>query len=467
MSKQSRLYMQLPIPTGGASFYRLQAQPAGLNMRAYTDSGEITEGECFTAAYLPEIRPLQTPLKVLDIEGSVISAASVGEEVFAVTFNGEDTVLNIIRGGEAVKIVLAQGEDRRARSVVRFNVYEDPTAITGSFNRKILIFPDRLALDGDISGGEAPVVIPEGAVPEMDCVTVFNSRLFGVKDGRIYASAFNDYANFDLDTADEYSEANAWMSETQSDPKAQNVFTAITVYDGHPIGFKSDFMQQVYNTKNPFRITDIGQYGCVSPKALCQCLGALYFVSSDGVYRYTGGYPQKISEKLAVADYSGAELAAYGDEVYMNVGGRIYTYASRTAAWAAGEVFPAEYGCLISCTDGVYIFGGGAMYRLRGGSGWLPMRIKIDRIAANTSDNKLPSEVALLYRMKGEGSVRLAVSNGNGIAEKNTDITGMRALRLLLRNIGGELHSIEVQTEGNTVICGMQYTYAKGGNTYV
>jgi len=467
MSKQSRYYMQLPIPSGGASFYRMQAQPAGLNMRAYTDSGEITEGECFTSAYLPEIRPVHTPLKTAELGGSIISAVGIGGDIFAAVFDGENTVLNLIRGSNVIKCLLAKGEDRRPRSVVRFNVYEDPTAITGSFKRKILVFPDRITFDADIKEDFTPDSIPDGLVPEMDCVTVFNSRLFGVKDGRIYASAFNDYADFNLDTAEDYSEANAWMSETQSNPKAQNTFTAITVYDGHPVGFKADFMQQIYNTKNPFRITDIGEYGCASQKAFCQCLGALYFAASDGVYRYTGGYPQKISEKLIITDFSGAELAAFGDEVYMNIGGMIYTYAPRVGAWAAGEIFPKEYCCLVSCTDGVYIFGDGGIYKLRGGNGWLPMRIKIDRIAANTSDNKFPSEVALLYRMKGEGSVRVAVSNGVNTAQKSTDIPGMRALRLLLRSIGGDIHSIEAETEGNTVICGLQYTYVKGGNTYV
>ena len=80
-------------------------------------------------------------------------------------------------------------------------------------------------------------------VPNLKYVTVHLSRVFGVDDDRVYASGFNDYTNWNLDTADEYNEANSWCSPSQANSKAGGKFTGITTFQNHVVCFKRDFIR--------------------------------------------------------------------------------------------------------------------------------------------------------------------------------------------------------------------------------
>lgn len=141
------------------------------------------------------------------------------------------------------------------------------------------------------------------SMPPIKYATVHLSRLFGVDDSRVYASGFNDYANWNLDTIDEINESNAWCSPAQSNVKADGAFTGITTFENHVICFKKDFMHEIYNTKNPFRIQDIYAEGAIDNRTIQNVDGKLIFVSSDGVKVYTGGNPRIISLKLDIKEY--------------------------------------------------------------------------------------------------------------------------------------------------------------------
>lgn len=459
-----RRFLQTPIPSAESANVSMRTGFGGLNQTGQIDTGEITDGSGFTSAHLPEIRSIRTPKHVRAFTFDVISTAAIADILLVVAYDGTNTNLYYIRDNAMYFGKLASGRDDRPRSIVQFNVYDSPTAVTGAFRKKILVFPDKKTMDHDVTANFVLADMIDSGIPDIDYATVYNARLFGVKDGKIYASAFNSYVNWNLDTAEDYNEGNAWMSETQSNPKAQNTFVALTVYDGHPIGFKPDYMQTVYNTKNPFRIVDIGEFGCVSNKAHCQCGGALFFASKDGVYRYGGGYPAKISEKLSIADYSTAELAAHKDEVYLNVGGNIYTYSVITGAWARGETL-SGMGNMVATTDGVYILGNDIIAKLRCGDAYYDMRLELGDIAMQTTDNKRPKEISVLYRLS-NGSVTISATDGERSVEKDTDREGTHSARLLTRGIAGDIHSIEINTTGEAALCYLQYIFAKGGNTY-
>lgn len=458
--------MQVPIPTAEGANVSMRTGFGGVNETGQIDSGEITSGHGFTTAHLPEIRAIRTPKSLRVFTGEIITTAVVGDILLVVAFDGANTNLYYIRDGNMYVGTLAEGRDTRQRSIVQFNVYDDPTAITGHFTKKILVFPDKKTIDYDITQHFVLATMPDSVVPDIEYASVYNARLFGVKDGRVYASAFNSYAGWNLDTAEEYSDANAWMSETQSNPAAQNEFVAITIYDGHPVCFKPDYMQTIYNTKNPFRVVDVGEFGCVSNRAHTQCLGALYFVSREGVYSYTGGYPRRISDNLSVKDYSNAELASYGDEVYMNLNGTIYTYAPLNGSWAIGEVLGEDFGHMVSMNDGVYIFGGNNIFKLRAGAAHSPLSVELGGIAVQTTDSKRPKELALMYKLNSEGVVRLSISDSDTTAEKESSKVGTHSARLFTRGLADDIHSISIDTEGDATLYYLQYVYAKGGNTY-
>lgn len=155
------------------------------------------------------------------------------------------------------------------------------------------------------------------AMPPIKYACVHLSRLFGVDDSRVYASGFNDYANWNLDTIDEISESNAWCSPAQSNVKADGVFTGITTFENHVICFKRDFMHEIYNTKNPFRIQDIYEEGAIDNRTIQNVDGKLIFVSPDGVKLYTGGNPRVISEKLDIKEYVYAVSGTDGRNYYL------------------------------------------------------------------------------------------------------------------------------------------------------
>lgn len=288
--------------------------------------------------------------------------------------------------------------DEYPRQVVQFNVYDNPTdPVKGKYVKKLLIFPDRMSMDlepddGDLNlksmdsemvikkyDGEEGALPPDSAshnyyyqnktdskiyqwvddegdsskscwtltipptFPPIEYATVHLSRLFGVGNGRVYASGFNNYANWSLDTVDEYNESNAWCSPAEANTKASGEFTGITTFQNHVICFKRDFMHEIYNTKNPFRIQDVFAEGTIDQRTIQEVDGKLIFVSDEGVKIYTGSNPRDIGYKLNTdrLDYavSGTDGRCY--YLYREDRGesdrlrkRLFVYDTFTDAWS-------------------------------------------------------------------------------------------------------------------------------------
>lgn len=202
------------------------------------------------------------------------------------------------------------------------------------------------------------------AVPNMPPIkyaTVHLSRLFGVDDSRIYASGFNDYTNWNLDTVDEYGENNAWVSPAQSNTKADGDFTGITTFENHVICFKRDFMHEIYNTKNPFRIQDIFEEGTIDNRTIQNVDGKLIFVSSDGVKIYTGANPRIISLNLdidkfvyAASGTDGRNYYLYCDDDEAEPTRRMLTYDAYVGQWSEQSI-SARVKNFASTAAGTYI----------------------------------------------------------------------------------------------------------------
>ena len=180
-------------------------------------------------------------------------------------------------------------------------------------------------------------------MPDIKYATVHLSRVFGVSDDCVYASGFNNYANWNLDTKDEYNESNAWFSQSQSNTKAGGDFTGITTYDGHIVCFKRDFMHEVYNTKNPFRLQDIYAEGTIDNRSIQDVDGKLIFVSEDDVKIYTGSNPRIIGYNLnmsqntyAVSGTDNRNYYLYCEDEHDNK--YLYVYDTFTDLWSEQSV---------------------------------------------------------------------------------------------------------------------------------
>lgn len=273
-----------------------------------------------------------------------------------------------------------EADCRAARCVVPFNLYDTPTdPIGGKYVKKLLIFPDKKSMDFEITGGfviedmnaavkeyyndtaqtdeSGAQVYPPGenadrayywynsynneiyryteytasdgssaygwkislppTVPDIDCAAVHLSRVFGVGGGRVYASGFNDYTNWNLDSAGEYNESNSWCSPAQSNTAASGAFTGITVYQNHVVCFKKDFMHEIYGTENPFRLQDIYADGAVNNSTICEVGGRLIFVSDTGVKMYTGSSPRDIGFALGIKRFLEPVAGSDGSFYYL------------------------------------------------------------------------------------------------------------------------------------------------------
>ena len=194
--------------------------------------------------------------------------------------------------------------------------------------------------DSENSGWK--VSIPP-AMPDIKYATVHLSRLFGVDNDRVYASGYNDYTNWNLDTIDEYNESNAWCSPAQSNTKAGGIFTGITTFQSHVICFKRDFMHEIYNTKNPFRIQDIYAEGAIDNRTIQDVDGRLIFVSEDEVKIYTGSNPRIISYNLDIDKItyavSGTDSRCYYLYFENRDGvGRLFTYDTFVDQWSEQSI---------------------------------------------------------------------------------------------------------------------------------
>lgn len=181
--------------------------------------------------------------------------------------------------------------------------------------------------------------------PLIDHMTVHQSRLFSVGNNRVYASGYNNYADYTLDTANEINESHAWMSTSQSNPKAAGDFTAIATYGNHVLLFREKFLQEVYGTKNPFRIVDIGEFGTIDQRSICEINGVLYFVGNDGVYAYSGGMPRDIGSNLGVNKFTYAVAGRCRYDYYLYCEdatntGRLFVYNTRNRTWTEHSTEP-------------------------------------------------------------------------------------------------------------------------------
>lgn len=210
------------------------------------------------------------------------------------------------------------------------------------------------------------VCIPP-AIPDLKYATVHLSRVFGVDDDRVYASGFNDYTNWNLDSIGEYNESNSWCSPAQSNNKAGGKFTGITAFQGHVVCFKGDFMHEIYNTKNPFRLVDIYAEGSIDNRSIQDVDGKLIFVSEDDVKIYTGSNPRIIGYNLnmpryeyAVSGTDNRNYYLYCEESVASDRRHLYVYDTYTEMWSEQSIDRRvlsfghnKNGMYMFCNDGV------------------------------------------------------------------------------------------------------------------
>lgn len=416
-------YLQMPLPSGKKYYKMIKRSWCGLNYRQTIDTGALAMEKNISTLEEPYLVPsqkhiLQTryenPIGIFGFDNFLLIIYRYETSIYIDYVNSETYTVSTGK----LKSEGATEADEYPRCVVQFNVYDTPTdPVSGNYVKKLLIFPDKKSMDFEIYRTEftisdmsvlvkeytnetEPYLPPDTAshnyyyrntcdnnvyrwvddmgdsknsgwkvstppsMPNIKYAAVHLSRLFGVDDNRVYASGYNDYTNWNLDTVDEYNESNAWCSPAQSNTKAGGAFTGITNFGGHIVCFKRDYMHEIYNTKNPFRIQDIYAEGAIDNRTIQDVDGRLIFVSEDNVKIYTGSNPRIISYPLNMPEYANAVSGTDGRCYYLYAedgeeNRRFFVYDTFTDLWSEQEVSEKvlgfahnKSGMYMLCADG-------------------------------------------------------------------------------------------------------------------
>lgn len=305
--EQEYTYLQTHVPEGEREYQTIRWKFGGINRRDTIDTGEFADMVGISSE--EDALITDPPFAPLSWVGK-----RYAHPVQVEAFDTFTLILYLSDGGALMGDMLAEGYapttvtinadnalGDKKRSVVLFNVceMEDDNILTATFHPTILVFPDKYSFPATPTTGVAMTAAYLGdEFPKLSVATSFQGRLFGSDGSLAYASGYNDYANWDLDTADDSSPAHAWVTATQTNVRADDTIVAVTVYGGHVILFKRGYMHEIYGTENPFRLYDVGEYGCVGARALCQAGGILYFASPGGVMAYNGDSVTCISRNV-------------------------------------------------------------------------------------------------------------------------------------------------------------------------
>lgn len=180
-------------------------------------------------------------------------------------------------------------------------------------------------------------------IPSMDYIIACQGRLWGCRYGldeggksvnEIYASALGDPTNwyrYDGKNSD------SWCGEISTG----GAFTGAAVLGGRPIFFKEDAVIKIFGSRpGDFTVTETKNLGAEtgSGNSIVYADNGLYYKSLNGIVRYDGTLPKKLSQVLGSAKYTDAIAEMLDSKYYVSMksaGGerRLYVYDTVRGIW--------------------------------------------------------------------------------------------------------------------------------------
>lgn len=272
-------------------------------------------------------------------------------------------------------------------------------------------------------------------MPDMDYVFAHENRLWGCKNQTIYASKLGDFRNwnnFDGISTDSYS----------VDIAENGFFTGGISYLGFPMFFKRDRIIKVYGSRPSNYETKVyAQAGCIKGNTLAVVNEALYYLSSEGVMRYSGGSPQLVSEALhhggaydsyaSVYDFVGACAEKNKYLIWKRNASAYFEYDARTGIWHKQVIRDSTWTGNISFgirdSEGMayLVSTTGKMWNKAYGSqseNNIPFFVEFARFDFSTFASKYP--VRLWLRYESSYTVTLGISYDGGAWETAATLPG-------------------------------------------
>lgn len=191
------------------------------------------------------------------------------------------------------------------------NNKEKEIIIRGKTN-DTLTFDDNAFTAVDV---ESRTVTIKRTVPELDFICESNYRLWGTKGNTIYSSAYSDPLNFQIF---ENLSSDSYAMEVGSEGE----FTGCIPFSTHICFFKENTLHKMYGSKpSNFSVTTANIYGVQSgsERSMQIVNEQLLYKGVGGVYAYTGGVPELISDKFGNNRYSDAVACCDGEIYYISM----------------------------------------------------------------------------------------------------------------------------------------------------
>lgn len=196
-----------------------------------------------------------------------------------------------------------------------------------------IIFDDDVFAE---NGTEAGAVTIRRKAPKLTVVCESNNRIWGAEGNTIYASALGDPLNFFVyDGVDTDSYAVAVASDGR--------FTGCCGYGQSVLFFKEDRMIKIlgdYPSQYTLYEYQVPGVKDGSQRSLCNINENVFYHGREGVYRYSGGSPELISEAFGLHRYENAAAGTAGERYYISMhergtGGRwgLWVYDTALGLW--------------------------------------------------------------------------------------------------------------------------------------
>lgn len=541
-SENELTYLQMPLPSSRKYYKMTKKTWQGLNLRQTIDTGSLSMENNISTLEAPYLVPSQKPKAYKGVYSNPIGLFGFDDFLIVIyriktaiyidyiTTDEDGDVDDVYTG--TLQVSGATSSDEYPRCVVQFNVYDTPTdPVSGNYVKKLLIFPDKKSMDFEITDdftiSDMSVLVKEftptgdtdmppdtashnyyyrnsktsdvyrwvddtsdsensgwkvsvpPAMPDIKYAAVHLSRLFGVDNDRVYASGYNDYTNWNLDTVDEYNESNAWCSPAQSNTKAGGVFTGITNFQGHIVCFKRDYMHEIYNTKNPFRIQDIFAEGAIDHRTIQDVDGKLIFVSGDDVKIYTGSNPRIIGYNLNMPQYEKAVSGTDGRCYYLycedeNGYARFFTYDTVCEQWSEQSI-DDEVLDFAHNKNGMYmLLDDGYVYKLDSGNYAHNWSFETDLITNETVDIKHIKKIQMFADIASGANTKAYILYDDEEFDEDTSHLvysstgyGQKPIRVKPRQTASYGIKLHIEGYGYVKLYELELFMENGGDLYV
>ncbi len=164
----------------------------------------------------------------------------------------------------------------------------------------------------------------------LDYGVVYNNRIVGVKGSEIRASALGDFSNF-YEYSDEAGNPSATGAYATNVGSAGD-FTGICAYNNVLLLFKKDIVYEMYGSM-PYTITELCNTGCIDNDSICSINGVLYWASTKGIVRYSGGVPVVISNQVDICTDGICKAGTDGRKYYVYDGHKTFVYDTYYQLW--------------------------------------------------------------------------------------------------------------------------------------